>query len=616
MTYTPKAVVWACLLALGATTALAQDAQSTVNHFRASETVEDGFAISRPEDQGHMRFGAQLHLDYANDPLVVENRLGDRASERVSVVEHQLTGTLGLSLGLADRLVIYAGLPVNFVMSGADQGADAGQVPVGIPVAEGFALGDAYLGARLRILGEYDDIIGLGLQVTGTFPTNTGNYAGESFLTVHPELLLAVRPGSLRFTLNVGARFTEENVFAGNVTTGNALTFGLGLTAPLFGDYRNTNEIRVDLHAQIWGQSSFADFFGREETPLEALGGFKIHTVSGFTIGLAGGAGIRRGFGSPDGRAILQLGFATPRETVAEEVASSDRDEDGIADEDDSCPDEAEDADDFNDDDGCPDLDNDEDGIADSDDQCPNDAETMNGNADEDGCPDEAVDGDQDGDGVPDSADQCADQAEDRDEFQDEDGCPDLDNDEDGIADTDDQCPLEAEDRDGFEDENGCPEADNDQDTLNDPVDNCPNEAGPVDNGGCPEAQRQRVRITANNIEILEKVYFRTDSDQIQRRSHALLDNVVAVLNNHPEITHLRIEGHTDDRGDDDHNMDLSTRRAEAVKAYLASHGVDEGRLHAQGFGETRPVVENDTREHRAQNRRVEFNIGAAAAAE
>ncbi len=97
----------------------------------------------------------------------------------------------------------------------------------------------------------------------------------------------------------------------------------------------------------------------------------------------------------------------------------------------------------------------------------------------------------------------------------------------------------------------------------------------------------------------------------IQRRSFALLDNVAAVLNAHPEITQIRVEGHTDSRGRREHNMDLSQRRAQAVVTYLVDRGdVAAERLTAQGFGPDRPQVENATTpEQHAENRRVEFNI-------
>ena len=277
-----------------------------------------------------------------------------------------------------------------------------------------------------------------------------------------------------------------------------------------------------------------------------------------------------------------------------------DNDQDGILDQDDLCPNDPEDMDDFQDEDGCPDPDNDNDRILDVDDSCPTDPETYNGFEDEDGCPD----ADNDGDGVADADDQCRDEPEDVDEHEDADGCPDPDNDGDGLMDGADRCPLEA----GPAANDGCPDTDRDEDGVVDRLDNCPDEPGPAENQGCEE--RQRVRITEGSLEILDKVYFATNSDRIQRRSFRLLANVAQVLNNHPEIQHVRVEGHTDDRGPDDRNLELSQKRAEAVVAWLVERGeVAAERLEARGFGETQPIESNDTREGRAANRRVEFDI-------
>ena len=96
----------------------------------------------------------------------------------------------------------------------------------------------------------------------------------------------------------------------------------------------------------------------------------------------------------------------------------------------------------------------------------------------------------------------------------------------------------------------------------------------------------------------------------IDRRSFPLLDNVARVISAHPEISRVRIEGHSDSKGKRDKNVQLSQRRADAVRQYLVDKGVEEGRLTAQGFGPDRPVVENArTNAEHAQNRRVEFHI-------
>jgi hypothetical protein len=166
-----------------------------------------------------------------------------------------------------------------------------------------------------------------------------------------------------------------------------------------------------------------------------------------------------------------------------------DRDGDGVRDRHDRCPDLAEDADGFRDDDGCPDPDNDRDGVPDLRDGAPDQREDYDGFEDADGIPDP----DNDGDGIPDVVDLCPDEPEDVDGHHDDDGCPDevQDADGDGVEDSADACPEEAEDVDGFEDEDGCPDLDNDLDGIPDDVDGCPDEAenynGVDDADGCPD---------------------------------------------------------------------------------------------------------------------------------
>jgi outer membrane protein OmpA-like peptidoglycan-associated protein len=286
------------------------------------------------------------------------------------------------------------------------------------------------------------------------------------------------------------------------------------------------------------------------------------------------------------------------------EPEPGDRDGDGIRDDEDQCPDDAEDFDEFEDVDGCPDPDNDHDGILDANDQCPLQPEDIDGDDDDDGCPD-AEPGDRDGDGILDDADQCPDDPEDRDEFEDENGCPDPDNDQDGVLDVDDQCPTEAEDRDQFEDENGCPDPDNDQDTVPDATDQCPIAPGRPEDNGCPRT----IRVEGEQIVILQRIEFATDSDRLLPRSLPILEEVRAVLAANPQLGRIRIEGHTDSQGGDAHNLDLSRRRAETVKRWLVDHGIGEARLTAEGFGETRAIADNATPAGRQQNRRVEFHI-------
>lgn len=218
---------------------------------------------------------------------------------------------------------------------------------------------------------------------------------------------------------------------------------------------------------------------------------------------------------------------------------------------------------------------------------------------------------DSDGDGLTDPDDACPQQPEDMDAFQDQDGCPDPDNDQDGILDTADACVEQP----GPVENRGCPDTDRDQDTVVDRLDNCPDEPGAPENQGC--ANKQLVVIGKDKLEILDRVFFRTNRDVILPRSFGLLDNVAQVIASHPEIQLIQVEGHTDDRGNDAYNKDLSQRRAQAVVDYLVRKGVARERLQPIGYGEEKPIAPNDTPANRAANRRVDFNlIGAEGAIE
>jgi OmpA-OmpF porin, OOP family len=186
-------------------------------------------------------------------------------------------------------------------------------------------------------------------------------------------------------------------------------------------------------------------------------------------------------------------------------------------------------------------------------------------------------------------------------------GCP-RDRDEDGIRDIDDRCPEVPGIASAAPEKNGCP-PDADGDEIADADDACPNERGkPSVNratNGCPVA----VRLEGEQIVILQQVQFATGKAEIEKGSFELLSEVAAVLQEHPEIARLAVDGHTDDAGPPLDNLSLSQRRALAVVQWLTSRGVDARRLEARGFGPRRPIANNRTAAGRAQNRRVEFQI-------
>lgn len=237
-------------------------------------------------------------------------------------------------------------------------------------------------------------------------------------------------------------------------------------------------------------------------------------------------------------------------------------------------------------------VDSDGDRVWDEDDECAN---TPRGaRVDAAGC---RVDSD--GDGVFDEDDRCANTPSGV--SVDGSGCP-VDSDRDGVADYQDRC---ANTPAGTEvDARGCPvPVDSDGDGVYDDDDRCANTpAGTrVDEVGCEvlfEAEGQAL--------VLEGVTFETNSDALAGDSRSVLDRVAESLLGHPEIR-VQVQGHSDNTGNRNYNIQLSQRRAESVVTYLVSRGVPASQLEAVGVGPDEPIADNGTSEGRAQNRRVEL---------
>jgi outer membrane protein OmpA-like peptidoglycan-associated protein len=122
------------------------------------------------------------------------------------------------------------------------------------------------------------------------------------------------------------------------------------------------------------------------------------------------------------------------------------------------------------------------------------------------------------------------------------------------------------------------------------------------------------VAIVGGQIQITEDVEFDTDRATILKDSEDVLREVATTLVSHGEIKNVRVEGHTDDVGDDTYNKNLSQRRADAVVKWLAAHRIDAARLKGVGVGEERFLVPNTSEANRHRNRRVEFHIEDAHA--
>lgn len=115
-----------------------------------------------------------------------------------------------------------------------------------------------------------------------------------------------------------------------------------------------------------------------------------------------------------------------------------------------------------------------------------------------------------------------------------------------------------------------------------------------------------KARQTERGIQLtLSNVLFKTDSATLVPGATGNLDRLADVLKQHPDLN-VEIDGYTDSTGNPDYNMDLSQRRADAVRSALVSRGIDPSRIVARGYGENAPVATNDTPQGRQLNRRVE----------
>src|SRR5690606_19604354 len=132
-----------------------------------------------------------------------------------------------------------------------------------------------------------------------------------------------------------------------------------------------------------------------------------------------------------------------------------------------------------------------------------------------------------------------------------------------------------------------------------------PSRPGPESNQGCPVIAKEvidKINFAAKNV------FFSTGSSKLMAKSHKSLDEV-AKLMLADETLKMQIDGHTDSQGSDELNQNLSEKRAASVLDYLVSKGVDASRITSAGYGETKPVADNNTAAGRAKNRRTEMTV-------
>jgi uncharacterized protein (TIGR03382 family) len=517
---------------------------------------------------GELDLGAWL--DFARDPLIARDpQTGDELMNG-NIVENRLGMQLTAGYGVTRWLEVGAALPVVLAQNGDVSLLMKGSLST-------TSLGDlcAFGKARIWSAGELSLAGALDLTVPSGDSTS---FTGTSTPSARPRAIVGWQHDAISAAFDAGFRF-QGSTTIGGLTVGDEVTLGGAASYAV-------------IPSRVWvlGEAFLAIDVegGPHDVPAEWLVGGRAVVSGPWRAQLALGEGLGQGVTSPAFEAVASMSYLADfaRKQAPEVPAVRDRDHDGIPDATDKCPDDPEDKDGFQDDDGCPDLDNDKDGIPDATDKCPNDPEDKDGFQDDDGCPD--FDNDQDG--IPDATDKCPNEPEDKDGFQDDDGCPDLDNDQDGIPDATDKCPSEPETKNGFQDDDGCP------DEVPDPV--------------------------KKFIGVVHGVNFKSGSAELLPGSSKVLDQAVATLQQFPDLR-LEIGGHTDDLTVNPHgkfkdNDELSTARAESVRDYMIAMGIAPGRLVAHGYGAAKPIDDPEQlkggklRAARAKNRRVEFDLVVA----
>ncbi len=293
-------------------------------------------------------FEVGLLWHYEANPLVVRNADSDRL---YAIVGEQSSLHIIGGVGLFDFLEIGADIPFILLQSG-DTIPTIPNFDVDASNAGG-GVGDARLAVKLQVARSYSEESPSGaafaLVLEGLFPTgDDSRYQGDDW-RFSPKLVLdGVSVPGHRVSLNLGYTFRRETEIAGLGVGG---TFDWGLAATFKTRY-------VHVVPEVRGSLSVtADDIGPEEIPLEIDMTIRVLPIEQLQIQVGGGVGLFQGFGAPDYRVLAGASWL--------QTPNADRDHDGILNADDECPDEPEDFDDFEDENGCPDLDNDQDGIPD-----------------------------------------------------------------------------------------------------------------------------------------------------------------------------------------------------------------------------------------------------------
>jgi outer membrane protein OmpA-like peptidoglycan-associated protein len=535
---------------------------------------EDGMVTRRPYLSPETRLYVSTALGYVVNALRASTVAADaEVEERIgNLIEHQLISYFSGGIEIGERVAFGLTVPVAWVQSGGDVPVPGSPPPTPsiFPVDTGSALYDVALEARALLYNDTPNAFRIGMGGSLFIPSGTFSKGGsDNRATFYLYGAAEKGFGPLLFAGSIGPHFRPLRGIDGadsRLDVGNEIRINAAAFFDLMERFRIGGELNgmLGIAENEDGESTFME---PQATPWEWLGSARLLLGGDSRTYLRGSVGTRfsNGYGAPDLRVMVSIGRwvllddLMPEDTTHVRFEGKDRPERPGADK------------------------------------------------------------DTDGDGFPDSIDSCPEQKEDGEEPYPGDGCPvTSDRDADGIVDLQDKCPDDPEDMDHLQDTDGCPEKDADADGVLDVRDACPLvpgiEQGDPKRDGCSARAPQKLVVEADKgeLRLLEPIQFETGTAEIKDVSYPLLNEVVGVMTDAPDIR-LAVHGHTDSRGSVAYNKDLSQKRARAVVTYLTSKGVAANRLEAQGFGPEKPIAPNDTDQGRARNRRVEFKILAPA---
>ena len=532
---------------------------------------DDGLVTRLPYLHPQTRIYGSTALGYVLNPLRASTvAADDQVEERIeNLIEQQIISYFSGGIEIGGRVAFGLTLPVAWMQTGGDVPIPGSRPPTPsiFPIDTGTALHDVSLESRVLLYNDDESAFRFGLG--GALFIPSGNFArggSDNRVTFYLYANAQKAFGPLLIAGSLGPHFRPLRGIDGDdsrLDVGNEVR----VNAAAFLDLHD----RFRIGGEVNGMVGFAQdendentFLEPQATPFEWLGsarflfGGDMRTYARASVGTR----FTNGYGAPDLRVMISIG----RWALLEDIVPKDTTH-----------------------------------------------VRFDGRGERPERPE--ADRDTDGDGFPDTIDGCPEQKEDGEEPYPSDGCPvTSDRDGDGIVDLQDKCPDDPEDMDRIQDTDGCPEKDADSDGVPDVRDACPlvpgMEQGDPKRDGCSAKAPQKLVVEADKgeLRLLEPVQFETATADIKAVSFPLLDEVVGVMNDAPDIR-IAVHGHTDSRGSAAYNRELSRRRANAVVKYLIDKGISASRLEAQGFGAEKPIASNDTDQGRATNRRVEFKI-------